>query len=133
METSSVRSRLIVKIIRWIARVLSALVILIMLTFFVGDVLVPPSSASVPLSTADIAQLVLAATELIGLALAWKWEVVGGSITLVAFIIKAIINPRTVFFPLLMIPITAILFLLCWGLGRSLITSESNEAPPTNA
>jgi hypothetical protein len=106
---------------------------MIMLTFFVGDALAPPSSASVPLSTADIVQLVLAATELISLGLAWRWEVVGGSITLVAFLIHGIINPRTVFFPLLMIPITAILFLFCWGLARSLKTSESKEAPPTNA
>ena len=133
MEASSLRSRLVVKTIRWVARVLSALLILVMLIFFVGEGLGPPSSASVPLSTADIVQLVLATIELIGLALAWRWEALGGSMTLIAFIIQGIINPRTFLFPLLMIPLTAILFLSCWRLGRSLIKFESKEAPPANA
>ena len=131
MEVFSTVLPLILKSIRWIARVLSAIVISGSLIFFLGDVLSPPSLATVLLSTADVVQLLLAAIQLIGLGLAWKRELLGGSTALVAFIVNGIINPRTVFFPLLMIPITTLLFLFCRGLARSPLKANGKDASPT--
>jgi len=40
-----------------------------------------------------ILQLSIAGIGLIGLGLAWKWKLIGSNISMVAFILLAIINP----------------------------------------
>jgi len=102
-----------------------------MLAFFIGEGLLGDNSK--PLETTAIIQLSMAGIELVGLALAWKWEAIGGSITLIVFVCKGIMNPRAFALPLMLIPFAAILFLLSWWISRKSKTPEIQAAPPTNA
>jgi hypothetical protein len=102
-----------VKVVRWIARILSALIILFWGVMIVG------SFSSRPLPMRDRMGLTLMFAWLLGLALAWKWELAGAALTLAAILIQAFfINWRVVVGFGMLPPITALLFLLCWWMGR---------------
>lgn len=53
-----------------------------------------------------------------GLAIAWKWELLGAIISLAGFIGVVILNPNALSMPMFyLFPLTAILFLICWKFG----------------
>ena len=107
-----------IKILRWILRVLSGIIILFLLFMFIGENF--GSESGDPLTTNAIIQLSVTAIGLIGLGLAWKWELPGGIIALVAFIVLAIINPVILKAPLMYIwPIIAILFIVLWAISKN--------------
>lgn len=113
-----------IKVVRWIARIISLLFILITLFFFMAEEVFrdQPRTTSLP-----IVSLVLGALLLVGLGLAWKWELVGALIALVGFIGVSIVNPDALTKPLwYIIPATAILFLLCWWWTKSPRQVETN-------
>jgi hypothetical protein len=66
--------------------------------------------------------VVIGVLMLIGLGIAWKWELVGALISLVGFIGAMILNPdmRTNPMMYLFYAVPAILFLLCWWRSKSL-------------
>ena len=102
----------------WIVRVLSGLLIVFSLFMFFGEL--SNYSPSHPMSTNAILGLSLSGIGLIGLGLAWKWELTGGIIALTAFVVLPIINPNILKAPFLLIfPVTAILFILLWVKSRN--------------
>ncbi len=104
---------------RWILRVLSGLIIVFSLFMFIGETLIDEETAG-PLTNNAILQLSLAGLGLTGLGLAWKWELTGGIIALVAYFVLAIINYSVLGFPLLYIwPLTAILFIALGAISKS--------------
>ena len=110
-----------VKTFRWIARILSVLIILFWGVFIVGSFLesIRGGHPSGPLSMHDRMGLTLMFAWLLGLALAWRWELAGAALTLAAFLIEAFfINWRVVAGLGMLPPITALLFLICWWMGR---------------
>ncbi len=134
-----------VKVIRIVARALSALIILFFGFVFVGELasrigLTPaPSGGLPPLSTVDAIQFYSMAVMFIGLGLAWKWELAGSLITLLPAIMDGILNPRALMVVLL-IAAPAILFLVCWWRSpspkvaeNSVAKTDSTTSPPTNA
>jgi hypothetical protein len=99
--------------VRWIARMLSVLIILfwgvIIVAGLIGTIRGEPSSG--PLAMQDRIGLTLMFTWLLGLALACKWELAGAVLTLVAVLIHAVfVNPRVVEGLGMLPPITALLF-----------------------
>ena len=120
MGTSVSSAGRAIPIVRWVARILSALFIILCLMFFVGEALVPlilfPAPDATPLTGNAMLQLALTGLSLLGLALAWKWEAIGGSIALAAYVIVGIINPGAfIIFP---VPLSALLFLACWWIDK---------------
>ena len=114
--------RKFIEIFRWTLRALSGIFILFSLFMFIGETL----ESTNPLSTDSIIQLSLGGIGLIGLGLAWKWELMGGIIALASFVAVTIINPKTLSFPLLLIfPATAILFIVLWAISRN--TTQKKE------
>jgi hypothetical protein len=112
------------KKLRWILRGLSGLIIAFFLLFFVGEIFFGEKTGE-PLSNNAILQLSLAGIGLIGLGLAWKWELIGGIIASAAFIGLAIINPSILDNGLLYIwPLIAILFIVLWALSRNSIVKN---------
>ncbi|MGA2243158.1 MAG: hypothetical protein ABSH11_14130 [Verrucomicrobiota bacterium] len=110
-----------VKAIRWIARIFSVLIILFWGIFIVGSFVssIRGGHSSGPLSMHDRMGLTLMFAWLLGLALAWKWELAGAALTLAAILIEAFfINWKVVAGLGMLPPITALLFLLCWWMGR---------------
>jgi uncharacterized membrane protein len=116
-----------IPIVRWVARILSALFIILCLILFVGEVLFREPQSS-PLTANAILQLTLMGFWLAGLALAWKWEAIGGSIALAAYVIVGIINPKA--FVLLPVPLLALVFLTCWWMDRKHNRQGSTVASP---
>ncbi len=96
------------KILRWIARVLSAMVIL----FFVASLLGDRPVAT--LTFLDWVKLGLWLVIMIGFLVAWRWEVAGGLIVIAAFLVMVILNPTILtMWAMWVSPVTAVLFILC--------------------
>ncbi|MGE0126639.1 MAG: hypothetical protein AB7U82_00940 [Blastocatellales bacterium] len=105
--------------VRWSARILSALILLFWGFFIVASIVGDEARSSRPLVTSDYIVLATTTISLAGLAAAWKWELIGAVITLVATLIAATVNWRVLAFPPVLIPFAASLFLFCWWMNRT--------------
>lgn len=112
------------KTARWAARGLSALVLLFWGFFLVASFFGGESEASRPLSARDYVGLVTMGLWLIGLVIAWKWELLGGVVVLVAYVSAGVANTSVFSLPFLIIPTAAVLFLASWWLRRSSHSSD---------
>lgn len=105
--------------VRWAARILSSLILLfwgfMLIEHLVGDAGRP----SRPLVWQDTAILTTLMVSLLGLVLAWKWELPGAALTLAAISLCAVFNWKVLVFPGTLIPIAAALFLTGWCLSRA--------------
>ena len=106
-----------VKWSRWIVRILSLLFVAFYLFIFIGESLEGRSRPhNPPMATRAVVELATIGVSLLGLLLAWKWELAGGTVALVAFVLASLINHGLlVFYP---VAIAAILFLTCWWFSR---------------
>lgn len=104
--------------IRWSARVLSAVILLFWGVFLVAHMIGGEGQASRPLTSNDVLILGALTVSLLGLALAWRWELVGAALALVAIAICAFANWRVLIFPGALIPVTAMLFVASWWVYR---------------
>lgn len=109
----------------WLTRVLSGLLIVFTLLFVgIGFYAAPDSG---PLGVNSIIGLSMLGLYLIGLGLAWKWELTGGIIALLGFVGVSIIEPGGLRELLTYIyPVTAILFIVLWAKNRK-TTSVKNK------
>jgi hypothetical protein len=86
--------------------------VLLFLFLAIGESISPsPSADPQPLSINAIVQLSLTFVGIAGLLLAWRRELPGGIIALVAFLVLGMVNPRTFPWPLLAFIIPAIIFI----------------------
>lgn len=109
------------KIIRWIARIWSILVFVVALL----EIFTPDPNATEPVPVADWFLLSLWGVAILGLLVAWRWELVGGIITIATMFIRELawvilkghwlVNFLIVW--LFVVP-PGILFLIAWGLER---------------
>ncbi len=106
--------------VRWGARILSALILLFWGFVILGHLMSDEGRSSRPLMTNDYISLTTMIISLVGLSVAWKWELTGAVVTLVSVLIGAFINWRVLVFPGTLIPIVACLYLLCWWMDRAL-------------
>ena len=122
MKTTSIKT------LRWTLRILSATLIVFFLFMFVGETFFQGGSFN-PKSMSTDAILIVSmfGLSLIGLILAWKWELMGAVIALAAYAgLLIIINTEPVkFYFLLIYPIIPILFIVLWAISRNAI--EKNE------
>lgn len=111
-----------IRTLRKTARITTIVLILLTLTFAIVYIFFPedhnPNAEPNPNETA---LMILGVLMIVGLGLAWKWELIGGLISLVGYIGVVILNPDVISMPLFyLFPLTAILFLVCWFLSKSL-------------
>jgi len=104
------------KVIRRVARILSVSFIAILWFFFIGETFFQEHHE--PITGNAILQLSITGISLLGLALAWWWESLGGALALTAYIILCFVNPMVLIPPLFPVPLSALLFLVCWWLDR---------------
>jgi hypothetical protein len=120
---------LITTVARWGARILSAL-ILMFWSFFIAAHLVGDEGRSTrPLTTSDYISLTTMIVSLAGLGVAWKWELIGAAMTIVAILIGAFANWRSLAFPGALIALAAGLFLLCWLMSRARTERGDRKKP----
>lgn len=112
------------RVIKWIARILGLLLILLTLFFAIPELITEHKPNAEPTSISIILMGVLM---LGGLGFAWKWELIGALISLVGFIGVGILNPDALTMPMMyLFPLTALLFLICWRLSKLHRTKEEN-------
>lgn len=105
-----------VLIVRWIARILSALILLFWGYFIVAHLFGDPAQF-LALTAKDALQLAMMVLWLVGLAAAWRWELAGAIVAVAAGLIGGLLNPNAV--ALAAIPaVPALLFLYCWWMSR---------------
>jgi hypothetical protein len=120
MSTANVVPRS-VKIIRWVARIWSILVFVVVL--FV--IFTPDPCATEPVPFEDWFLLSLWGVAILGLLVAWRWELVGGIIPIATLFFRELAwivlkGEWMVNFLIVWLSIAppAILFLVAWGLER---------------
>jgi len=102
---------LIPKTLRWTARILGTLFVLLILVFAIGEGLPKPSI----LRSRDKLMFLALGLMLIGLVLAWKWAGVGGLLTLAGYLaFHAIGGRRTMLSPFKVAGVAGCLHLLAW-------------------
>jgi len=106
------------KVARAAARMLSALILVVWGYFIVAYLIGDEGNASRPLIASDYVGLIAMGAWLIGLAVAWKWEFIGGMMALLAFAISVVANSKMLSFPFVIIPLAAVLFLASWWMRR---------------
>lgn len=112
-------SPFIIATIRGGARILSAMILLFWGYFIVAHLTGAEGGASRPLTTSDYVSLATMVISLAGLGVAWKWEIIGAAMTLIAVLIGAVANWRSLAFPGALIILAAGLFLLCGCMDRT--------------
>jgi len=120
MSTAHALPRSVI-IMRWIARIWSFLVFAVAIL----EIFVPDPNATEPVPLADWFLLSLWGVAILGVLVAWRWELVGGIITIASMFIRELVwiilkgqwlvNFLIVW--LFVLP-PAVLFLLAWGLER---------------
>jgi len=104
---------------RWGARPLSAAILLFWGWFIIAHLFGEGARSSPPTATSDYIGLTAMGIALLGLAVAWRWELVGAIMALGGYVILGLVNWRAIGGPYLLWPITAVLFLSSWWLHRS--------------
>lgn len=110
-----------VKIIRWIARIWSILVFVVALII----IFIPDPYATEPVPASDWFLASLWGVAILGLLIAWRWELIGGIITIATMFVRELIWVMLkgywwvnfLIFWFFVVP-PAIMFLVAWGLER---------------
>jgi len=103
------------KTLWWITRVLSTIIIVGSLLFYLAYTLFPESGEGNPITTKEIIGVCIVVICFIGLLVAWKWEMPGAIISLISYAALAVMNPMILVpSPMYLWPATAVLFILLW-------------------
>jgi sulfite exporter TauE/SafE len=94
----------------------------------VGHLIGNANHDSRPLTSLDYSILVSLSVSLLGLGIAWRYEVVGAIVALLGISVCAWINWRVLMFPGTLIPLAAVLFLVA-ALGVRRKPQFSNPGP----
>jgi hypothetical protein len=117
-------------VVRWGARILSVPILLFYGWFLIAHLFGDEGRPSRPLVWADYAILAAVVVSLVGLAVAWKWEMLGGALTLTAVSACAFLNWGVLLFPGTLIPVAAVMFLACaWMSGAPRSEQASRPEP----
>lgn len=104
-------NRRIALVLRWSVRALSLVVLAFWGVFIVAHLVGNGEPSTRPLNATDYIGLTMIGTWLAGFVVAWKHERVGGTASLLAYLVVAATNSNVLSWPLAPIPVTAILFL----------------------
>lgn len=107
-----------IKIIRWITRIWAVLVAASILFVFIATVVVGGGDSSSQFTNKDLLMMAAFILAWIGLVLGWKWETVGGALTVGGMMAFYILNfafsgsfPRGAFFIIIVLPGVLFLYL----------------------
>lgn len=113
-----------VQMIRWIARIAASLIAALMLLIFVGEGIASGDDLIPRLTGRETAMMVVFAAAWAGLLLGWRWELLGGLLTVGAVIAFYLLDyafsgsfPRGPYFVLFFSP--SLLFIYCGWRART--------------
>jgi len=118
--------------IRWFARILGALLVLLVLYFVIGELIIEGNLGTGKITPIDIPIIIGWISMVVGIMLAWFREAMGSVIIISGFVLKLVIEliVNQKFLPLFFVifPIIGLLFLFCWWQSRKL----TSQAPSKN-
>ncbi len=118
-----------VNVLRWAARVLTLLLVMLFATMAFGEGLPSPWILTRPEKLAFLALIVMLA----GLVSAWRWEAVGGILILVGYAFFALVNHQVIIsWAFSLFPVAGILFLLSWVLSSRRRGGDEEAPAPTD-
>ena len=113
-----------VLVIRWIARITASLMAALMLVIFIGEGLASGGGLIPRLTGRETAMMIAFAAAWLGLLLGWRWELVGGLLTVSAMIAFYLLDyafsgsfPRGPYFLLFFSP--SLLYVYCGWQART--------------
>ena len=117
-------SVLVPAIVRWVARIVGTLTALLVLVFLLAYALGDEGEGG----TAGLQAAVFLSIFILSVALAWKWERVGGVLLLINSVVFLIVETRGIWppTPLTLFPVCGVLFLVSW-FGRR--TANASAKP----
>ncbi|MEI6697319.1 MAG: hypothetical protein WCO13_14790 [Bacteroidota bacterium] len=108
------------KILRWVARIIS-----LPLIVFIGiQIFFPESKRTQALPT--IEQIMIWFFPIgyfVGLVISWKWDLIGGIISLIGLVATIVYRPD-LFFMALVLAIPAVMFILYWYLSKKTLYNK---------
>lgn len=116
-----------VTLLRWVAHVLSVLVLFFFVVMIGGDF---AQGLTPHLKAREVLFFVALAAQLLGILLAFRWETPGGLTVLAGFLVQTVLMPRFALNPFMAIlPFTGLLRLACAWLGRRAVApSPADDA-----
>ena len=115
------------KTLWWLTRVLSTIIIVGSLLFYLAYTLFPESGEGNPITTKEIIGFCIVVIGFRGLLVAWKWEIPGAIISLIAYAALAVIYPMILVpSPMYLWPGTAVLFIVLWKRRRNINKEKIN-------
>ena len=110
--------------IRWTARILGILTVLIIVMLLLGEGFPKP----LELTRIEKMMFIFEGVMLVGILIAFRWEGISSAMILFGYVAFATVNPRIFEMPVFyLFPITGLLLGYCW-----LKTRKKNEFPKTN-
>ena len=100
--------------IRWFARIISGLVVLMFLLFAGGQGLPAIST----LSTVEMVMFICLAIALIGILVAWRWSLVGCLMIMAGYAGFVIADGRLIISLFLVFPVIVVFYILAWIFDR---------------
>ncbi|BEP28051.1 DUF7670 domain-containing protein [Helicovermis profundi] len=128
----------VTNLIRWTARILATVIITLALFMVIASIwnyLTTGKADPYAIENYPAIENLIPITlglSIVGLGIAWRWEGIGGTITLVFQVLTFavhhwLLTPRPYPYPLtIIISATGILFIVCWWLTRKRIISENS-------
>ena len=117
----------LIKIILWIARIWSALILAFVLFFLIAHIFGDDESGEGFRSVSEIVQFIgFPISTVLGLAIAFKYEIVGGLISVLGLIILFILRPDLIISPIIIMIIPGLLFIAYWYLSRDETIKSGN-------
>ncbi len=119
MHRTVTTSDRMMNVVRWIARIGGSLLALSMLAFFLADVAAGHASLT-GLATFEVAKawvfVGLLVVQIVGIAVAWLWEGLGGAIVFGAALVAMIVGSVNGSFPAneLLFGLVGLMFLVVW-------------------
>ncbi len=111
----------LVTLARWVAHVLSVLILFFFAVMIGGEAM---QGRTPNLEPREVLFFVALAVQLIGLLIAFRWQAPGGLLVLVGYVLQAVLQPRSALNPFFaVLPFTGLLRLSCAWLER-------HQAPP---
>lgn len=119
------------EILRWIARVWSLVILFFFLLILIGEIISSHTEEAMTLSDVGMLFLFPFAT-CVGLVLAWRWELLGGVISLTSIILFTAImsiagrfnTPSRFLILLAFIAVPGVLFIIIWSVSKRNRTLE---------
>jgi len=110
------------KVLWWSTRVLTILIIVFSTLMYIAYTVFPESGEGNPITTKEIVGFCFVVIGFIGLLLAWKWELVGAIISLIAYLGLVVTSPNVLLpNPIYVWPFTAVLFIVLWKKRKNII------------